>query len=752
MQSFFAVSKGLLLGCTAASALVAAPVWAQAAPAAANSQRSDTDIIVTANRVETLASKTAVTVTALTGEGLRDAGIAQPINLVERVPGIEISRSRSGLDITIRGVASSDTTEKGDSSTAFLLDGVNIARAPMKDGSFYDVARVEVLRGPQGTLFGRNSTAGIINVITNRPVFDFGGTVDVAYGNLGNRQATGVLNVPVSENFALRGAINYEHGDSITIGGPRTNPSYKKFRELVSGRLSGLFRWGSGEILVRGDYADIGGSLFNALDDRKFFRQTASGPVYIGQSSSTKELRRNDIVIPWDLYRNNNLWGVGAEVTQELGPINLYYVGSYRHMDRDEQGAFPFVVRPFTVRSREIDTFKQQSHELRAAYSSDALKLQVGAYYFKERSHVNLRVNVGINTTPNGEAGPTLLFDLNPTTAESYAVFAQGTYSLTDSLRVTGGIRYSHDNKTRAGIANFVCVDNFFNCAAPAGAATERADVSFTKTTYKGTIEYDAAPNTLVYATIATGYKAGGFNDGCVVGTAPGCTVPLSTFYFDPETLTSYEAGIKSRFLDNAVQIAATAFHYDYKNLQLTSIVSPCPATANVPDSACGVVQSAAAAKIDGAELEGTVTPSRLDRFDFSVAYLNARYDDYQATPTVNLAGAPLDRSPKLVFTAGYQHSFELGGDYELVASARTRVSDSYTFLTGTSAFARQPSFSKTDLTLSLNAPGKRWYLQGFVKNIENTLSLNSTAIGGNFPSVNVADPRTYGARAGFKF
>ena len=715
------------------------------------------DIIVTANRYESLASKTPIALTAISGEGLREAGVTQPINLAERVPNLEVNRSRGGLNFTMRGVANTDTSEKGDSSAAFLLDGIYIARAPMRDAAFYDISRVEVLRGPQGTLYGRNTTAGVIGVITNRPTFDFGGTVDSAYSNYDTRQLTGAVNIPISDNFAIRAAGYYERNGSFIRGGPLVHPSYKKAREIFAGRLSALLTWDSGELVVRGDYADIGGANFYSLPLSNFYLPPAgvgARPLYIGNTKSTDELLTLNVTIPWPLYRHNNAWGVSVDFTQDLGPVTLYYLGAYRAMDRSEQFALLFANGVNGARQRTIEEDWQHSHELRLALNDvDRLKAQIGAYYFKEESDVIQRLNAGINLTPNGEAGTNLFFDIRPSAAESYAFFGQATYSLTHALRVTAGVRYTHDIKTRRGFGNIVCLNNFFTCApSPTQPETERSDFSSAKVTWKLGVDFDLAPRTLLYATVATGYKAGGFNNGCAIGTGPGCTVAPSVLYFEPENLTSYEAGVKARFAANAVQINGSVFHYDYDQLQLTQALSPCPSTPTIPSSTCSFTRNAAKAKVDGVELEATLAPSELDRFELSAAYLHARYADFQIRPTTNLASKPLNRAPRWTAAAGYQHTFLLPDDYTLVAGARTRVSDSYVILfEGGANFYRQPSFSQTDLTLTLNAPERRWYLQGFAKNLENNVIINDVG-SGTFQSVSVNEPRTYGVRAGFKF
>ena len=754
MNVMFRALKTLALA-TTSLALMPAMSYAQDDRDAAPSP-STGDIIVTANRTESLASKTPMALTAISGEGLREAGVAQPINLSERVPSLAVNRSRGGLNFTIRGVATSDTSEKGDSSTAFLLDGIYIARAPMRDAAFFDVGRVEVLRGPQGTLYGRNTTAGVISVVSNRPTFDFGATADGMIGNFNSYQASGALNVPINDNIAVRGAVNWERNGSYLDGGPQVERSYRKARQVLAGRLSTLFKWDTGELVIRGDYADISGANFYSLPLSNFYRPATIGqrPIYTGGGKSASELLALDVLIPFPQFRKNSTWGVSADLTQELGPVTVFYLGSYRAMDRDEQFASILANGVNASRVQTRDHTAQQSHEVRAALTNGGpLQLQVGAFYFREETDVTQRFNVTPTTTRDGEAGTTLLFDIDPTIAQSYAFFGQGTYSISDALRVTGGVRYTHDKKTRRGFGNVVCTNNFFNCNVPAGASqTDRSDYAGSKVTWKLGADYDLAPGTMVYATVATGYKAGGFNNGCVPGTGPGCNVPADTLYFEPETLTSYEGGIKARLAGNAVQLNLSAFHYDYQALQLTQAITPCPTTPGIPTSTCTFTKNAAKAKIDGVEIEATLVPSSLDRVDFSITYLNARYASFEPRPGFDLKGEPLNRAPKWAASAGYQHTFMLGGDYELVAGARTRISDEYfLFYDGGVNFYRQPSFTQTDVTLTFNAPDRRWYVQGFAKNLENNVIINDLSSGA-FQSVSVNEPRTYGVRGGFKF
>ena len=193
------------------AALLATPAFAQDT----DIEPQEGDIVVTATRTQSLASKTPIALTAIGGEGLRDAGVSNPTQLADLVPNLSIDRG-NGLQITIRGVTSRDGTEKGDPSAAFLLDGIYIARPQAQEVSFFDLERVEVLRGPQGTLFGRNSTAGVVHVISARPVDHFAASVDATYGNFDTVQATAMVNVPVNgQTFTFDSVGTTQYGGSF---------------------------------------------------------------------------------------------------------------------------------------------------------------------------------------------------------------------------------------------------------------------------------------------------------------------------------------------------------------------------------------------------------------------------------------------------------------------------------------------------------------------------------------------------------
>jgi iron complex outermembrane recepter protein len=789
----FLISRASLIALGAAT-MFATPVYAQDA---GEETPADGDIVVTANRDSSLLSKTPIAMSAVTGEGLRDAGITNPTQLADSVPNLSIDRT-NGLQITIRGVTSTDGTEKGDPSAAFLLDGVYIARQQAQEVSFFDLERVEVLRGPQGTLFGRNTTAGLINVITNRPSDEFEASFDGAYGNYNAIQATGMINVPLGEKIAIRAGVNYDARDSYVIpgfdGAGVAVPETGTFKKNLSGRLSVQLKPTERlTVLVRGDYSTLKGEGTNTVRISNFFQTplanpsgltaaTIPTPMYIDGSSAAH--RTFGVALPagQDRLDDNKTYGIHGEINYELSDsLNFDYVGSYRKFKRNEllAGYFGSVILPDGTDVFQVNIglpftgdYRQNSQEIRLSYKSDKLKLQVGGYYFREASEIALLI-FGLQGAP-GERGFVYGFP-QATVSKSLAAFGQMTYSFTDALRFTAGARYTKDNKSRVGATIF-----HVNASDPLDFTTgpnaivnpnnysdelNNAAVKYSKVTWRAGLEFDANDRTLLFGTVSTGYKAGGFNDGCLAGTTNcnGTSIrAASVLFYSPETITSYEAGFKTRFADNAVRLNGTVFHYDYKNLQISQVSTTC-------GGPCQVTSNASSAKVDGVELEAILAPSSNDKFDFSASYLKARYSDFvtppipvqglvAAIPAVSFTGRDLDRSPRWVMTAGYNHTFNLGNGGNIVAGVRTKMSASYKLIsTAIRAQFEQPSYTKTDATVTYNAADDKWYVQGFVKNIENAVTLSSAAVTGAFPGLNggtasFQDPRTYGVRAGFKF
>ena len=781
----------LLSGVAAVLALSAAPAFAQDAPKAGDQAAAAGDIIVTATRTETRLSKTPVAISAVTGDTLRSQGIVSPTNLSKDVPNLSIDRT-NGLQITIRGVTSTDGTEKGDPSAAFLLDGVYLARPQEADVSFFDVSRVEVLRGPQGTLYGKNTTAGVVNVITNKPKLGaLGFGLNAGFGNYSAYNVDGYVNVPLGSIAALRVSGTFDQRDNYIKEVPGDTVSINPFRKNFAGRAQLLIKPSADlSVLLRADYADIKGSrvvnvrasnfyahdagntvLFDAngnanpIDGNAAQQLVRSGTTPANTGAGTYGVGNSSSTAPGE---NDTAYGLEGEINYNFGPATVTYLGSYRHYKANENQLFDAAFG-FSIPDVFNGNYSQQSHELRlTANNIPNLKLQGGLYYFKEDSQIALYL---FNLIP----GQPVFGFPQATNASSKGAYAQGVYSIVPAIRLTLGGRFTSDKKFRYGHTVYQQTltytpsngtDNRFQNSA------DIANITHSKFTWTAGLDGDVGAHGLLYGKVSTGYKAGGFNDGCTAGTTTfgeACNQArsFSNLYYQPETLTAYEVGYKGRFADDKISVTADVFHYEYKNLQLSQI-APAPG-----GGINQVTQNAAAARVTGFEFESTLRPDKRNRFDIGFTLTRARYVAYcpkgyitgsttacgNGVPDANgnitvagpdFAGRQLDRTPSQSVNLAYTYTYPIAAGGNLAFNVGTKFAAAYKLTDfGAAHQFRVPSATKTDISLTYNGAGDHYYVQAYGSNLENSITLS--AIDGN-GNATPQDPRTFGVRGGVKF
>ncbi|WP_432378008.1 TonB-dependent receptor [Duganella sp. P38] len=720
-------------------------------PAAGLALAQIQEVTVTAQRRPSPESTTPVAMSVLQSDELNQAGIDSPAAIGARLPNVQLDNAADGLHITMRGVSSADTTEKGDPSAAFLLDGVYIARPQIQNLSFYDLERVEVLRGPQGTLYGRNTTAGVVNVISKAPVDQFEAWVAGEIGNYNSRKASAMLNVPVNDMLAVRAALSANRHDSYLRNAQGTTNELGKDRDDLSARLSARLRLNrDATLLLRYDHSKVDDNNDSFVPDTNFYSGVASGrPLWRGAG---RDAQLTNAFVPPNAapeqgYSHKTTSGIGADLAWDLGPATLYYLGAHRSYTHDALANFYYRVAPaiaLGVRQNFGGDYSQNSHELRLASNGDgALSAQAGLYYFREQSSQTYTFrDLQLIGLP-----PYYVFPHGPTVADSKAVFGQATYRMTDRLSLTAGARYTADKKSRVGSTNFQ-QGPVFNPAtdfALLNAASLRAH----QTTWRLGADYGLAPSTLLYASAATGYKAGGFNDGCLAGAVeaglacPGAlAVPAATLLYQPETVRSYEAGVKTRFWHDKASLNLAAFHYDYRNLQLSGV-------AIVAGAPRFVTANAGEASVKGLEAEGRLALTPHDRISYALALLDAHYVRYSPDGVHDWSGHKLDRSPSHAFTLGYEHSFALPA-CELAAGLRSRRSAAAIIAVPTQLLQyRVPAYTESEATLHYRPRGAQWSLLARVKNIENKVRpIAIDSFGMAVPS----DPRTLDVRMDYRF
>ncbi len=730
----------------AVSSILCAPVLAQS-----QTEEQLPEVLVTAQRVAAPESRTPVAMSVLTGEQLEKLGIDNAAGIGKRLPNVHLDGAPDGLRITIRGVSNSDVTEKGDPSAAFMQDGIYIARPQAQTLSFLDVDRIEVLRGPQGTLYGRNTTAGVVNLISNTPVQQWEGAASLALGNFSSRVASGMLNVPVNDKLALRAAVALNKHDSYLRNGQGTGYELGQDRDDRAARLSARLALGpSASLLLRYEHATQNGNIDNIVPDTNFYKGVEAGKPVWHDAGTDAQLTNSFKPFNTRLeqgYNHKSTDSFGAELSWSLGPVTLDYLGSHRKHDHNFLANFYYRVQP-TLAIGVHENFRgdqrQDSHELRLSTNgSGPLKAQGGLYYFREESH-QLYVFRDLQLV---KLPPYYVFPHGPTISRSKAAFSQLTYSVTPALRATAGLRYTDDDKSRVGSTNFQ-QGLQFNAATDFKMLND-ATLATHKTTWKLGAEYDLAPATMVYASIATGYKSGGFNDGCLAGSSAlgiACpaviAVPAETLFYQPETLKSWEAGLKSRFWNKRASLNLAVFNYDYTNLQLSGV-------AIVAGAPRFVTQNAGAASVKGLELDGQVRASSTDSLTYALTLLDAHYVSYKPNGVVSWAGEPLDRAPHSVFSLGWDHSFRLP-HAALTAGINARRSAAYNISVPSQLLQyRVPSRTASDLTLAYRPDGANWSLMAHVKNLEDKVQpVTIDSFGMAAPS----DPRTFDIRFDYHF
>ncbi len=711
------IDKRLLLGASALLALCTATEAAWAADAGANSSGLG-EIVVTAQKRAEDVQKTPLAVTPVPGQTLKAQGIVDVRQLGTMVPGLVLGQDYVYTQIDIRGVGANNDAPALDPAVAFNIDGVYQARDYGTYGSFFDVDRVEVLRGPQGTLYGRNATGGSINLITKKPVQSFQAAAEEDVGNYSQFRTFAMLNVPLGDDLAVRGALQQsKHGGYLTSG--------FNDQDSIAGRLQALFRPNDDVSLL------IGGDVFH---DNSNGAHTIIGLPYQNPADPWSDpLTVAQAKAAGGAESHFTAWSTHAQLDWNLGGATLTDIAAYKTVHA--YGTDPVV----GVYSSSDNHDKSYSNELRLSSNDmpgSKLKWVGGVYFFHEddRSHAVYFSH-----------SPYFSFDSvtdNPDIKEvSWAGFGQATYAVSDRLRLTGGLRYSIDSKEATG-------QNQVFLTFPPGpkflASTTPDD--FPKTTWhrldwRAGIDFDLAPASMAYASIATGFLEGGFNLGARVGLLPD---------FAPEKLTAYTVGVKNRFLDNSLQVNWEAFYYDYKDYIVSVYLTSGTAAGqfalfNTP------------AKIYGGEVEAVWRVSPSDVFNGNVSLLHARYgtfvQSFISTGLHNLSGKTLEKAPSVMVQAGYEHTFDLPSGAALKFGVQTHYESSYWTLFDHTSGSKQPSYTKTNLTLTYQSAGDRWHVQAYVNNIEDSPVIATAAPPNSgsptVPWVHIEEPRLYGVRFG---
>lgn len=692
---------------TACTALTFA-IIAMAAPAAAQETSSAQptgdagvgipEIVVTAEKRTSTLQKTAIAITVLDGSALAQQGKTALEDALRDVAGVTVQPENNGATYTIRGIR-----------PEFLTDpAINVNR----DGIFqsndgvtpnFDVARIEVLKGPQGTLYGRNAVGGVVNIVNAEPVFENGGFASLLLGTYDTARAEAAVNLALSSSFASRTSAYYSMRDGYLSNGnddDNTLGLRQKFLFRPSDALS---------LSVTGEYdhtdANGRGTVYAPLSAHP------GGDPYYSALQTGRTI--------------NDKYSVNGALDYDFGPAVLSFIPSYYRVtlrvDSDQQGQ--------GLQAGRLDG-RQTTQELRlSAPSSSPIKWQIGGY------HLNYHQTIDQFATPlTSGTRPILLpffppfllqYDIPETSTDSLAGFAQASAPLFSGFRVTGGVRYTRDIKTQI-TRTYSKLNGSFVSITPMQRVQQSA------VTWKAGIEYDLGPKSLFYADVSKGFKSGGLNQ---LGSPAGYET------FAPEKLYAYEIGLKSRMFGNRLQLNLDAFYYDYASKQFQA-VQPQPFGFPL------LVNFAGAAKAYGgeAQLEWQITSS--DRLSGALAYTHTEITKFSYPGFPSQVGQRLVNTPLWSGNASYEHVFDIADTGQLTMGATVRFQSGTDTATNVVVDDYQPAFAKVDLSLRYNNRPGGFSVTLFANNVTDKVTRSRgfpLAAGAIADTLTLDPPRTFG-------
>ncbi|NHN39895.1 TonB-dependent receptor [Pseudomaricurvus alcaniphilus] len=701
-----------------------------------SSNRVIEEITVTANRRQESLQESSLVISVLSQKEMQ--AVKEIWDLTSAEPSVQIGKAGNIAQAYIRGVGSFVATARQENAVAFNVDGVYLQTGAMVSPAMFDIERVEILKGPQGTLYGRNATGGAINFISRAPKLDeFSGYVSTDLGNYDLRRFTGAVNVPLSDTTALRVALQKSDRDGYFTDGTDDEDS-------LSGRVR--FLWEASEDItlnLTAEYADFdgagaGSALLQTIDNDPWIG--ALDPRRVTYTTAPAPLK--------DPFYDYDSHAFTTQLDWELDFATLTILPAYRHEHYTSRTYVP------GYRFTEEAKTTQSSLEVRLGDQTENLKWVVGAFGLQAEQELNYGPeNAGILQGVN--------IIIPEQTTDSYAIFGEATYSLTDKLRVIAGLRYSKEETEGGGINNSFNYRGYtpaFDPSAETGDFSFSDKTSANSVTYRTGIEYDISEDSMLFVTYSKGFKGGGWYPDR----------PTEDPTFEPETLEAFEVGMRNQFLDNSLQLNVEAFFWQYKDQQqayagLTSIGVPALLTVNATDS-----------DIYGGSMDATWRFTDNDTLHATIEYLHAEYGNFaRNTPgpaypgsqcssalastggfMVDCSGARMQRTPKYSGSVSYEHVFPLSSGGTITAGADLTFATGRYLTIDLSPSTYDGSYVVTNADLTYSNAEDTWSLTTFVRNIGDTAFASGGIVNpanGLF-NATINAPRTYGLRAQYNF
>ena len=642
-------------------------------------------IIVTARRREEELQRAPISVVSLNAGEIEARSLTNLRGLQNFVPNLTFAPSQNVGDaagnVFIRGIGQEDFVAGTEPGVGFYLDGVYVARTMGTLMNLLDIDRIEVIRGPQGTLFGKNAVGGAINIVSAEPGPETRAYADLIGGELGRFDARGMINFQLIDRLFIRLAAGHTSGNGYMkrLTAPfaptaftQTDHNDEGREDSVAGRLQ--LRWLASDALTIDLAADVSrrrgtqaATHVDAIDPRFGILPAVNSLIREGKLPGpeiTDALATTDFLESHAGGGNSisqDIEGLAATFTKGLEVHTIKLITAYRglrsHVLTDLDGTW------FAILGSDFwERHHQYSAELQASGTLGPLTYTGGLFAIGERmrttsglgiSRADVRYLCGCSDTGGR---PELSFTRRSQKGGSYAVYAQASVRLADRLSATLGGRYSHEHKSTDVELVKLDPDTFESTGLVQQRGANRG--KWNAVTWRAGLEFQATPGVMLYASAAKGYKSGGFN------TRPVNNLPnLGINQFAPETALTYEAGIRSEWLGRRLRLNATVFHTDYRDIQLRQ-------QRFVDGNLTTLIENAARARIRGIEVEAAARVSNRLTANFSYGHLDPRFLDVGTVPRLTL-DSDFQRTPRHSFTASVDYWLPLGpnklavhGDY----------------------------------------------------------------------------------------
>ncbi|MES2054839.1 MAG: TonB-dependent receptor [Pseudomonadota bacterium] len=700
------------------------------------------DIIVTARKREESLQNVPIAVTAFSGNALRDGQITDLSALAGRTPSFTFQAQGSlEQESFIRGVGTVRlTSASADPSIGLFVNEVYIGRRGSATPPIFDVERVEVLRGPQGTIFGKNVVGGAVSIITATPKFDFGGGGYVSVGSHGTIQSEANVTGALSDSTAARISFQQNRHDGFSrniVNGQELDDT-----DGYAGRASLLINASDAltfNFIADASHDEGGGQARHAVDDPT---RPGIGPITTGQISKDPRVTET----PYLQYNRRNTYGFTGRMDYDLGSAKLTYLAAVRIGNSGQRfsqagaGAPPSFTDSVLTQSEKYTGITQEVRL--ASDKSGPFSWLFGLYYLREDTRRSSQ-NTARSALPGGPGGTRDSLDGDNIFAQSgvtsnYAAFGELEYEILSGLTLSAGARYTIDHKDMDATARILSFGPAGDILSPAPLKTPynvHVEKTWRETTPRFALEWKATPSILLYASAAKGFKGGGWQ----AATPDAATASRP---FNPETAWNYEVGFKSDLFNRRVRLNLAAFRLDFSNLQVEQLDDVLLTT---------VVTNAASAKIQGIEGELSIAITDGLSISGSGSLLDAKYKDYvDRNRNLNYTGNKLARTADYQYSVAADYKLPVGDDYVIKAHADYTYQDKFFY--GPENLNFEPGYGLLDARIGFGRKDDRWGVTLWAKNLTNKLYRTSVIpFLGDEASLYGA-PRTYGVRLSGKF